>query len=145
MRAPNASQRLSLIALVILGLLAAVLSVAALLSTRPVTPAQEPTGLGTTTPAIATETPDPEPTEDEAEEPEATPTSEPTTPEAEETTEPPTALSVVVIGDSHSLGDEGETWVDAAAEELGWGSVTNLASPGRGFFASPRACDFTPL
>ncbi|WP_176761804.1 SGNH/GDSL hydrolase family protein [Tessaracoccus oleiagri] len=47
-----------------------------------------------------------------------------------------------MIGDSFSLGEE--AWVSTAAEELGWGDVVNLASPGRGYLSAPRSCDFEP-
>lgn len=49
---------------------------------------------------------------------------------------------VVVIGDSFSVGEPSDTWVGTAAEELGWGPVTNLSSPGRGYLTAPRSCDF---
>lgn len=52
--------------------------------------------------------------------------------------------TVVVIGDSFSMGDPSDTWVGATAEELGWGPVTNLSSPGRGYLTAPRSCDFEP-
>ncbi len=47
--------------------------------------------------------------------------------------------SVVVIGDSFSVGED--SWVTAVSDELGWGEVTNLSSPGRGYITSPRSCD----
>lgn len=37
-----------------------------------------------------------------------------------------------------------DSWVTAAAEDLGWGEVINLASPGRGYLTAPRSCDFEP-
>ncbi|MBB1512574.1 SGNH/GDSL hydrolase family protein [Tessaracoccus sp. MC1627] len=52
--------------------------------------------------------------------------------------------TVVVVGDSFSLGEPSDTWVGTAAEELGWGLVTNLSSPGRGYITAPRSCDFAP-
>lgn len=51
---------------------------------------------------------------------------------------------MVVIGDSFSVGEPSETWVGTAAEELGWGRVINLSSPGRGYLTAPRSCDFEP-
>ena len=48
-------------------------------------------------------------------------------------TTPATQISVVVMGDSHSVGDPSVTWVGAASAQLGWGPVVNLSAPGRGF------------
>ncbi|NLE96912.1 MAG: SGNH/GDSL hydrolase family protein [Propionibacterium sp.] len=137
--------RWSVVGLVILGVVAVVLSLLALRSTSGVEaePAPPPP-LDTQAPAPAetdTEAPVEEPT---SEAPEPAPTeTESTEPEPTES-EPPAGdgPTVVVIGDSHSIGDD--TWVDIAADELGWGDVVNLSSPGRGYLAAPRSCDFEP-
>lgn len=50
----------------------------------------------------------------------------------------------MVIGDSYSVGAPEETWVGTAAQALAWGEVVNLSSPGRGYVANPRSCDFEP-
>ena len=52
--------------------------------------------------------------------------------------------TVVVIGDSFSVGEPADTWVGAASEALGWGTVTNLSSIGRGYLTAPDACSFDP-
>jgi len=57
---------------------------------------------------------------------------------------PSDAPTVLVIGDSYSVGDPSATWIGAVAEALGWGQVTNVSSPGRGFVTAPDACEFTP-
>lgn len=53
-------------------------------------------------------------------------------------------LETVVIGDSNSLGDPADIWLGAVAEELGWGPISNLSAPGRGYTVSPRSCDDSP-
>lgn len=140
MRAPRNSAKLSLVGLVLLGLLAAVLSAAALLS-NPTVSAEPPA------PATTSATP----------ETSSSPTTAPTTaspsPDAQPTSATPSTPSqssiddvgtVVVIGDSNSVGEPSETWVGAAAEALGWAEVVNLSSPGRGYITAPRSCDFDP-
>ncbi|WP_345578400.1 SGNH/GDSL hydrolase family protein [Tessaracoccus lubricantis] len=56
----------------------------------------------------------------------------------------PETTKVVVIGDSNSTGALEETWIGEVAAQLGWTEVVNLSSPGRGFVAKPRSCDFSP-
>lgn len=138
MLAPRDSTRLSLIALLVLAVLAAALSAAAILSNRSVpaepaapppttsdVPADPTTDSNGTTPPAST---DPASTE---------PTDAPSTPVGG-------AGVVVVIGDSYSLGDPASTWVGTAATALGWSDIVNLSSPGRGYVAMPRSCDFDP-
>lgn len=147
-------RKLSVIGLVVLAVLAVGLSAAALLSTRTV-PAEPATNGTTAAPGVSpTSTPSEEPTSEPpaSEEPSDAPTSEEPVEEPaseEPSPEPSKAESsdaagstVVVIGDSYSLGDD--SWVATAAAELGWGEVVNLSSPGRGFLTNPRSCDFEP-
>jgi len=54
---------------------------------------------------------------------------------------PTAAPTVVIMGDSFSVGDPSATWVGPASQELRWGRVVNLSAPGRGFIRGPRACD----
>lgn len=133
MRASRDSSRLSVIALLVLAFLAVALSAAALLSNRsvPAVPAESPDET-TSAPVDPATSEQPGTTA-----PANTPVEDPSTPAAG------TGV-IVVIGDSHSLGDPSATWVGAAAEALGWGEVVNLSSPGRGFVAQPRSCDFDP-
>lgn len=132
--------RWSVVGLVVLGVVAVVLSLLALRSTSGIE--AEPA------PPPPLHTPAPAPTETQTEAPVGEPTSGTPAPEITEPepaeSEPPTVdgPTVVVIGDSHSIGDN--TWVDIAADELAWGNVVNLSSPGRGYSALPRSCDFTP-
>lgn len=81
------------------------------------------------------------------------PTTEPTQPATPEPTQESTATAqpevpdppaVVVIGDSSSVGDPASTWVGSVAVELGWGELTNLSSPGRGYVTAPESCSFNP-
>lgn len=139
MRASRDSSRLSVIALAALAVVAVALSAAAVLSSRSVT--AEPAA---TTPSDTTQTA-PQ-TSGEPADPSAPATTEPGTTEPVQETSTPAggAGVVVVIGDSYSVGDPASTWVGAAAAELGWGEVVNLASPGRGYVATPRSCDFDP-
>lgn len=138
--------KLSVAGVVVLALLAVVLSAAAMLQYRGGTaePApsprapSEPTSPQTpaaTPDATETDSPEPSPTETETE------IDDPVTESTGQTGE---GLTVVVIGDSFSVGAESETWIGQASEALGWGNVVNLSSPGRGYSALPRACDFEP-
>lgn len=133
---PSVNTRLmSGLGLLVLGIVAAVLSVLALRSTggivaEPAPPLPSPTETQTYGPPSSL--PPSEPVEE--------PTSEAPEPDVSET--PTDGFTVVVIGDSHSIGDE--TWLEMAASELGWGQVVNLSSPGRGYLAMPRSCDFDP-
>ena len=57
---------------------------------------------------------------------------------------PTKRVTVVIVGDSSSVGAPAQTWVGPAAEKLGWTNMVNLSSPGRGYIAAPRSCEFTP-
>lgn len=144
MRGFRNSGLLSIVGLVLIGVLAVVLSIAALRSTAPIeaepaphsplpspSPTSEPAPAETEPAEGPSPTVEPEPTDTETVEPDETETA------------PNGAGTVVVIGDSHSI-DNGNTWVDPAADALDWGTVVNLSSPGRGYFTTPRSCDFTP-
>lgn len=142
------TSRLSIIGLVLLGVVALGLSGAAVLQHRgtssaepaPLSPATTP---GSSEPGVETPSTSEPGTEDPGTEtptPQDTPTSEVPSPSAT----PAGGPTVVIIGDSYSSGDPDTTWVGLAAEQLGWGEVINLSSPGRGFITSPRECDFTP-
>lgn len=135
MRGTSGPNRLSLLGLLLLGLVALGVSVAAILQFRP-DPSQtaRPAPVAIQTPASPTAS-----SPANLGTPSATPVVTPT--QTVPTEEPP---RVVVIGDSHSLADRPGTWVGAAAEELGWGKVDNLSSPGRGYVVKPRSCDFEP-
>lgn len=76
--------------------------------------------------------------------PSATPSVTASAPVAVGPTQPaiPAVATVVVIGDSHSVGEPSENWVGPVTAGLGWGEVTNLSSPGRGFVQPPRNCSF---
>ncbi|MHA7862305.1 hypothetical protein ACX1DX_13175 [Tessaracoccus sp. Y36] len=146
--------RLSIIGLIVLGVVAVALAAAALLMNRPIEAAPAPSGASTpaVTPSsdpvaessspsvVISESATPSPTADVSE---SVPPAVETSPEPSASGSPAVGGStVVVIGDSHSIGDD--TWVTTAAEALGWGEVVNLSSPGRGYITSPRSCDFTP-
>lgn len=143
-------RKLSVIGLVVLAVLAVGLSAAALLSTRTVPAEPAPNNGASPAPSnpaseAASDDPSVEPTSEApaTEEPSEEPTSEAPSPEPTESETPATGgNTVVVIGDSYSLGDD--SWVATAAAELGWGEVVNLSSPGRGFLTNPRNCDFEP-
>lgn len=115
MKSPSTMRRLSMVGLAVLAILAVVLSAAAMLQHR------GSTGADARAPAPV------EPA-----------MSSPHTPS------PAAGPTVVVIGDSHSMGDPADNWIAAAAEQLGWGEVINLSAPGRGYLAIPRECDFDP-
>lgn len=140
-----ASSTLSVVGMVLLALVAIVLSGAALLQSRSVTAVPEAPVASAIQPAESAEPStsspppaSPSPSAGEGITPEAPdPTSSATSPSADGPT-------VVVIGDSNSVEDEEGSWVDAVAESLGWGSVINLSSPGRGFYAAPRSCNLDP-
>lgn len=139
-----ASSTLSVVGMILLALVAIVLSGAALLQSRSVTAIPEapvtstieltvPTDQSTAPPPSVS----PSPTTGDG----TTPASKP----PPDTTPPSSAgPTVVVIGDSNSVADGEGIWVDAVAESLGWGTVVNLSSPGRGFYASPRDCNLDP-
>ena len=50
----------------------------------------------------------------------------------------------MIVGDAYSVGSPLRSWVGPAAERLGWTNVVNLSSPGRGYIADPKSCEFTP-
>lgn len=126
---------LSTILLVLLGLAAAGLSVLALTqhsSTIPVkaAPSTSPTD---------TSTSQSEPTE-------PVPTSQLSpSPQSSVGDDAPvkSGISVVILGDSHSSSDAPGVWVEKVAEELGWGTVDNYSSQGRGYTARPSTCDIS--
>lgn len=135
MKALRNAGTLSVVGLIVLGLVALILSALALTrfggveaapapSSTPVSSSVESSPAGPTDPEpSASPSPSPEPSEN---------------PGASAGTGP----TVVIIGDSTSVGDD--TWVGAAAEELGWGDVVNLSAPGRGYLSVPRSCDAGP-
>ncbi len=145
MRSTRNLGKLSTIGLLVLGILAVVLSAAALLSNRtiaaepevtpPPAPASSPSATPPEDPASEQLSASEEPSSEEptSEEPSAAP-SESESPATEGNT-------VVVIGDSYSIGDD--TWVTTVAQKLGW-EIVNLSSPGRGYLTAPRSCDFEP-
>lgn len=134
---------LSIAGLVVLGIVAAVLGVAALLQNRAPVSAEPaaPRPAVTQSQAPSPELPAPSPSAS-GPEPSVTESVEPTVSASEAPTQSP--QKVVVIGDSYSVGDPSSTWIGAATQGLGWGEVVNLSSPGRGFVAKARSCDFTP-
>lgn len=139
MRASRDSTKLSVIALLVLAVLAVALSAAAILSNGSV-PAEPATN-----PPLGTSDAPTDPTTDPA----GTTAPGSTEPAGTEPAEDPSTPAggagvVVVIGDSHSLGEPSATWVGTAAAALGWSDVVNLSSPGRGYVAMPRSCDFDP-
>ncbi|MCG6568060.1 SGNH/GDSL hydrolase family protein [Tessaracoccus sp. ZS01] len=155
MRTPRDFGRLSIIGLIVLGVLAVVLAAAALLMNRPieaeptpsgssaaaVTPTSDPVAESSSPSVVVSESATPSPTADVSES--VPPAVVETSPEPNVSESPAVGGStVVVIGDSHSIGDD--TWVTTAAEALGWGEVVNLSSPGRGYITAPRECDFSP-
>lgn len=129
----------SILGLVLLGMVSAALSLAAI-------------GFGSSTDTgAATEAPSYRATESSEEQssPAATVEPEPTEPETEsEETESEEELEnsklTVVMGDSNSLGDVESIWLGSTMEELGWDSVQNLSAPGRGYVAVPRECENSP-
>ena len=116
--------------LIVLAIVAAALSVAALVQNRASMTAVPAPSLPAVTPSSSPEQTAPSPSVS------VSPTASETKPQA-----PP---KVVVIGDSYSVGEPAATWVGPAAAGLGWGEVVNLASPGRGFVTKPRSCNFQP-
>lgn len=128
--------RLTLIGLIVLGLVAVALSAAALLQNRTVR-AVPATPTGATTASATSAAP--------SSAAPSTPSSEPSE-TAPATTAPPqpATVSVVVVGDSHSVGDPAQTWVGPVAEQLHWAPVVNLSAPGRGYLATPRSCEGSP-
>lgn len=138
MRLPRDTTRLSIVGLVVLALLAVGLSVAALRQPGRVTATPAPAQSSTTVPPTASPATDSSPAQSSTPAPSsasssATPSSTPVTPR-----------TVVIVGDSYSLGASTQTWVGPVAEKLGWTTVVNLSSPGRGYLATPRQCDFVP-
>lgn len=137
MRLPRDTTRLSIVGLVVLALLAVGLSIAALRQPGRViatpAPAQSSTSVPPTasaaTTASAAQTPTPAPSSPISS---AAPSSTPVTPR-----------TVVIVGDSNSIGEPAQTWVGPVAEKLGWTNVVNLSSPGRGYLSAPRSCEFS--
>lgn len=124
--------------LVALGILAIVLSFAAIASGRP--DSSDDVG-GTATFDFASQPESVEPLEGSitTEEPENTVTEEPLA-DGDDASK----LTTVIVGDSNSIGDPAEIWLGPASEQLDWDSVVNLSAPGRGYFATPRECDDSP-
>lgn len=124
---------LSAVGLVILGLIALVLSGLALTRFRDqeASPASAPAESPVSSPSES-----PAPPSWSA----AASSSPPTVSAPSPSTPAQSGPEVVLIGDSFSVGEEADLWVRTAAEELGWGRVTNLSSPGRGYLAAPDAC-----
>lgn len=136
--------------LVLLAVVAVALSAAAVMQYRGGTAEPAPLASPSYSESEGQPTPEPSPTDEPPESPSSEPESpEPTESASEEPSEsesPDVAEGplVVVIGDTYSTGDVAETWIGPTAEALGWGEVINLSSPGRGYSASPRECDFEP-
>lgn len=128
MNSPRNKGSLSVFGLALLAMLALILGTAAMLQHRGGTGQASVAGTATPTPA---------PTRTASASPESTPS-------ASRWASTPAGPTVVVIGDSYSVGDPTTTWVGQAARQLGWGELTNLSSPGRGFITRPRECDFFP-
>lgn len=131
--------KLSIIGLVVLALLAGALSLAALRLPSPtMTALQQPAVSPTTASTDQASTP-------VASEPIVTPSSAPSPTATPTTTESPStdATTVLVIGDRYSLADAPDSWVDAAADELGW-KIMNFASRQRGYLSDATDCDVEP-
>lgn len=134
--------KLSAIGLILLGLTAVVLSALALTRFRPVeaAPAPQPSRPVASSAASSTAAaPSPSVVPSSS-----APVASPSPSVTISSPAPATGPAVVVLGDSFSLGEPSDTWVGTAAEELGWGPVTNLSSAGRGYITVPRSCDFEP-
>lgn len=128
----------ALVGLSALGVLAIVLSVAAIASGRPDNSGEVG---GTATFDFASQSESVGPVDDSitTEDPENTVTEEPLADGDDAST-----LTTVIVGDSNSIGDPAETWLGPASAQLDWDSVVNLSAPGRGYFATPRECDDSP-
>ncbi len=127
----NKESLITVVGLATLALLAAFLSIAALLHTRP-----------TTLDAAPVETSTPGASVQKTPLPSATPSSQP---DPQETTASPGTPGTigpvaVVLGDRHSRADLDPLWVEQVATELGWSEVVNLSDPGRGYQAAPEEC-----
>ena len=131
---------LSVLGLFLLGLLAVVLSTLALTRFRTVEAAPAPSTTLSSAAAAPSGSVEPSASTPAVS---ASPSVAPSSP-APSSTAPVTGATVVVVGDSYSLGEPSDTWVGTAAEELAWGTVINLSSPGRGFITAPRSCEFEP-
>ncbi|MEZ7897350.1 MAG: SGNH/GDSL hydrolase family protein [Flaviflexus sp.] len=125
----------SIVLLAALAVMAIVLSYMALTSTGATVSSSE-----TNTPTVNTES---SPTDTQSEpEVNESPSEEATEEPSEAPTEP--QVTVVIIGDTYSINDSPENWINPVAEELGWNIVSNLSAPGRGFVTLPRSCDNSP-
>lgn len=134
MRRLRSAKTLSLAGLVLLGLAAVMLSLAALtrFGGTEAEPAPTTDGAAATAPSSASPTPSPSPTASVSASPETvTPLPVPDGPKA------------VIVGDSYSV-EGSDAWIGEAAAELAWGEVVNLSSPGRGYITVPRECGFEP-
>lgn len=123
---------LSITGLLILALVAAALSFAALTQNRaPILAGPSPT----TAPSIS-------PTEaSPSQSPVASPSSSPTLVPSASATASDAAASVVVIGDRNSSSGTSGLWIDRVATELSWDPVVNLSAAGRGYIRAPSACN----
>lgn len=135
MKALRNAGTLSVVGLIVLGLVALILSALALTRFGGVeaAPAPSSTPVGGSATPSAVDSSDPEPS--------ASPSP---SPEPSASASAGAGPTVVIIGDSNSVGDEADTWVGTAADELGWGDVVNLSAPGRGYLSVPRSCDAGP-
>lgn len=118
--------------LIVLGLIAIALSAAALLQHRggvaEPAPAESPSA------TLSPDAPDTETASEPPSEPSASPDGTPNPAPGE------AGLTVVVIGDTFSIPQASEIWVDEVVSALGW-EVINLSAAGRGYLASPRECE----
>lgn len=132
------SSSLSIVALVVLALLAAGLSLAALTrgSSVSATPIRSTTAGSEASSAPTTASPS---DSESGSSPSPVPTASPT----ETSGAAHAGLKAVVIGDTYSTQGDEDAWVEAATKNLQW-ELTNLASPGRGYLAKPRECSFEP-
>ena len=140
MRLPGNTTRLSIVGLVVLALLALGLSVAALrqpgrVTATPAPSTTEPSAAGAPTASSSVES---SPAQS------ATPSPSAAVSSATPSPTPTKQVTVVIVGDAFSVGAPAQTWVGPAAEKLGWTNVVNLSSPGRGYIAAPKSCEFTP-
>lgn len=135
MRHLRSAKALSFAGLVLLGLAALVLSLAALARFGAAEAAPVETTAGATAAASPSASPSPSPA----------PTAI-VSPSPDTVTPPPApdAPRVVIVGDSYSLEGSSDAWIGEAAAELAWGEVVNLSSPGRGYITVPRECGFEP-
>lgn len=127
------------VGIVLLALLAAGLSIAALLQNRPVASRGVPVPASTPTmPPSSIAAPVPTTSDSPAASPSASSTVSPSATSSPSATPSVTPTKVVVVGDGSSRPGE-DSWVDRAAADLNW-QVTNLSATGMGFTKVALRC-----